>query len=59
MEAAPTFGPFQRVSNMVFWIARGALPKEGSLERSDGHHLKYFLCDMYGVVSTLVEKTVE
>ena len=52
-EAAPTFGPFNRVSNMVSRSARCAMPGVGSPEIGDGSRLVEFLSVTENGISSL------
>lgn len=57
-KAAPSFGPFNCVSNMVLRTAIGAMPKEGSSESVDGSELVHFLRGTKGDISTPKERTM-
>ena len=52
-EAAPTFGPFNRVSDLVRRSARGAIPEKGSPETGDGSQLVNVLRDTPGGIASL------
>ena len=52
-EAAPTFGPFNRVSNLGLRTVRGAMVKEGTPETGDGSALVNFIRGTGGNISGL------